>query len=671
MPSRKNINTVFLIFIVFAGLIVFNFSIINNDNFTKAISNDQHDKWTIMLYFCADSRNEVVGSTLDNSGNFVHAKLWNVLNSMVLNNEIYYGSIDELNIIVLYDYPYSSSHPKGEAKIYQVNPASYTEKANWGPTNMGETNTLRNFISYCKTNYQADNYALVLSDHGRAYSGFCFDYHATPPGYTSVLGDCLTPTEVEIAINDNNGVEILVLDTCLGGSFEVAWQLRNCVDYMIGSETSQSATALHHPREFLWHLSRNISMSSVEFAECCYNTAINPTKVLPAHNYAWLTATLFDLTCFDNPITTELFGTTTLEQLFDDFTQTLLNELLANLTRGRELFLDIRNSTTANLYGLHSKESMLTDTYLIIDEISKHGPDFLNSTLADYATELKVHLNPTDGVIKKYSGYSLMKGASICFPNNPDMYHGFLFPTIFNGSSYDALGISAQTSWGLFLKYLFQDPPEMLPDYKLPEQYCDIFLRVDPTVKLHVNYWFDPDLPPMHIGLNEELIDEPGMGIEIGIPEGHYYNDFFGNNFIRVPYDNLPAQQFSRADEKVIEIVVDSSSAASAEFPIYLMVKNIVNGEIDWFQEQEIPNELGQVFVCDVSSDNILTELEPVDEPTEEPPPTEEPTTTEEPPTETNTSSSDVGFNNLLLFSSSLLTITLVISVIIRQKKKK
>ena len=232
--------------------------------------------WTVMLYFCADTRNtEVVG--IDNSGNSVDLQLGSVLN--YLKNDLATGSQTQLNVLVLYDYPYSPSNPSGHAVLYHITPGVQTTLAQWGATNMGDEGTLSQFINYCKANFPANNYALFLSDHGRGYAGICYDYHAPHPYNAYALGDCLELPEIRGALSGGNEVDVLFLDCCLGSSFELAWEVAFVADYMMASETVGPTKTVYQPRDVLYALSRDTSMTPRNVAEAGYEAAVNPVLV--------------------------------------------------------------------------------------------------------------------------------------------------------------------------------------------------------------------------------------------------------------------------------------------------------------------------------------------------------------------------------------------------------
>ena len=145
--------------------------------FELDITPQANKSWTFMLYFCGDTRDDSNTQGLDNSGNKLNTNMQYVFDKLV-TGDLLNGFETDLNIIALFDHPYSPEYPNGQAKLYDLKSNGFVTIANYGPKNMGYPTTLSNFISFCKNNYTANNYALLLSDHGRGYAGFCYDYHA-------------------------------------------------------------------------------------------------------------------------------------------------------------------------------------------------------------------------------------------------------------------------------------------------------------------------------------------------------------------------------------------------------------------------------------------------------------------------------------------------------------
>ena len=135
-------------------------------------------------------------------------------------------------------------------------------KAKSGEYNMGDGETLKTFIEYCKANYPADNYALIFSNHGGGVKGVsddsgyieaggglvsssittlpdksvCYDYSSNE--------DCLYTAELTDVLDSSHSVDLMVYDACLLGLVEIAYQYRPGVsgefsaDYMVASVPS-------------------------------------------------------------------------------------------------------------------------------------------------------------------------------------------------------------------------------------------------------------------------------------------------------------------------------------------------------------------------------------------------------------------------------------------------
>lgn len=104
---------------------------------------------------------------------------------------------------------------------------------------MGDPNTLSNFANWVKQNYPANNYVLVLSDHGGGIDGICWDEKNN--------GNNLAFDEIETAMDSitNGGtdpVEVLQLAVCLCQMEEMNFELQvdgtdtPYMNYLVASE---------------------------------------------------------------------------------------------------------------------------------------------------------------------------------------------------------------------------------------------------------------------------------------------------------------------------------------------------------------------------------------------------------------------------------------------------
>ena len=97
-----------------------------------------------------------------------------------------------------------------------------------GEINMGDYQTLKEFIAFGKENYPADRYQLNIYNHGGAWLGACMD---------TTDNDQLSMDEFQQALSETGGVDLLVwVGCCLMGSLETVYELRDLVDVSVGSE---------------------------------------------------------------------------------------------------------------------------------------------------------------------------------------------------------------------------------------------------------------------------------------------------------------------------------------------------------------------------------------------------------------------------------------------------
>jgi hypothetical protein len=106
--------------------------------------------------------------------------------------------------------------------------------------NMGDPETLKNFIVTAVDYAPARNYFLVLWDHGGGWYGVCWDDSSLT--YDDRV-DRLTVHETAEAIKAAQaitGVKLRVIgyDSCLNGMIEIAYENRDLADYMVASITS-------------------------------------------------------------------------------------------------------------------------------------------------------------------------------------------------------------------------------------------------------------------------------------------------------------------------------------------------------------------------------------------------------------------------------------------------
>lgn len=218
----------------------------SDNNVTPASKKD----WTIMVYLDADNDLESAGL---NDFNEMEKGLQKSIDA---GNP---GVVNQLNIIVMIDrcdgYDSSETESGGsdwtETRIYRILPDSDTYMFNSerlkhgesGEQNMGDPATLSSFISFSKKYYPADNYGLILWNHGGGTRSL---NSSSSSGPSRALcwdegsdSDALYLDELQKALAENfsqdNKLSLIGFDMCLMAMVEVAYEFRNLAEYMAGS----------------------------------------------------------------------------------------------------------------------------------------------------------------------------------------------------------------------------------------------------------------------------------------------------------------------------------------------------------------------------------------------------------------------------------------------------
>ena len=168
--------------------------------------------WTFMVYMAAD--NNLDPAALDD-----------------INEMETVGSTADVNILVLLD-RWDEEALTG-SWIYYIehdeDPENVTSPIveDLGEVNTGDPETLTYFVNYCIEEYPADNYGLVLWDHGHGWFGVCWDWTSE---------DKLTPDEIQTALLKTPGVNLIGFDACLMSMLEIGYELRQSANVMVASE---------------------------------------------------------------------------------------------------------------------------------------------------------------------------------------------------------------------------------------------------------------------------------------------------------------------------------------------------------------------------------------------------------------------------------------------------
>ena len=143
------------------------------------------------------------------------------------------GSNSDVNIVVEMDRAtgYSDNYGNWTDTRRGLVEAGDLPDQSWGTSigevNMGAQSTLTDFISWGMSNYQAENYGVVLWNHGGGWNSIASDDSSS---------DSLTANEVSGALAGFSGIDLVGADACLMGMVEFADQISNSASVFVGSE---------------------------------------------------------------------------------------------------------------------------------------------------------------------------------------------------------------------------------------------------------------------------------------------------------------------------------------------------------------------------------------------------------------------------------------------------
>lgn len=176
--------------------------------------------WTVMVYMAAD--NNLDRASLRDISEMAKA-----------------GSTYKVNILVQLD----RSVDQKTRRFLITKGGGYRKDCieTFGETDTGDSEVLKDFILWAVKNYPSRRYMLILWNHG---GGWWEDPRRSIAYDDTSNGDALDNKELKqvlLNVKDKLGrpIDILGMDACLMQMVEVAYQLRDCISFMVGSEEEE------------------------------------------------------------------------------------------------------------------------------------------------------------------------------------------------------------------------------------------------------------------------------------------------------------------------------------------------------------------------------------------------------------------------------------------------
>lgn len=208
-------------------------------------------EWTFMVFLNADNN-------LDRFG------------VQDLNEMEQTGSTDKVNVIALMD------REHGPANIYYVTKDNSSEikstvvKA-MGEMDMGDYKEMVKFVKFCKDNYPAKKYALVIWNHGSGWKKIDGEEIIKGISYDDSSNNHITTPQMGLACKQiksilGKNLDILSNDACLMAMLEISAEVKDYVDYFVASEETEPGNGYGY-QYILPDLAKNPTQNSATYAK--------------------------------------------------------------------------------------------------------------------------------------------------------------------------------------------------------------------------------------------------------------------------------------------------------------------------------------------------------------------------------------------------------------------
>lgn len=215
--KTKKIASTFITLGTFLILISLTLIFINRDT----LFSETNGKRTIMVYMIgSDLESEYLSASTD-------------IEEMINSN----ADFNNINLL-LYTGGAKNWHneeiPEYKNAIFKVTSNGLLKLVEYPRKDMGDSTTLEEFLDYSYKNYKAENYSLILWDHGGGpIYGYGLDEYNKSNSLTLLeLANSLRNSPFKL----NNKLEFIGFDACLMATAEIAYKLSDYADYMIASQ---------------------------------------------------------------------------------------------------------------------------------------------------------------------------------------------------------------------------------------------------------------------------------------------------------------------------------------------------------------------------------------------------------------------------------------------------
>jgi len=302
--------------------------------------------------------------------------------------------------------------------LKDITPTPENATQDLGEIDMGEPETLKDFVNWTMNNYPANRYFLVLWDHGAGFMGFCFDI--------TNLGNSLSLPELSQALNGLPAtIDVILVDACSTSMIEVAYQIKDYANLLIGPEDLGYEPAPY--KDYLSDLASNSTMSPKAFAKEVVTNYINWCSSAANIQNATLSAT-------------DLTKITSVTAAIDDYAL----ELEEKETTFHEQISLARNFTEG-YQGPYEKQ---TGNFIDLYHFAQLAYEYVHDPeLQAAAIQLMTSLSIGNAIVADANkAHPNSHGLSIFFPDENEKYNAF-------GDTYEKTDFTKDTLWDKFITY--------------------------------------------------------------------------------------------------------------------------------------------------------------------------------------------------------------------------
>lgn len=343
------------------------------------------------------------------------------------------GSSDKVNIVVetgrIAGYDNSDGDWKGTRRFLMTkdkNASKVTSKVvqDLGKVDMGDYKSVMAFGNWAKANYPAKKYMLIVWNHGSGWEkGLGSARMNKGISYDEETGNHLDTPQLGLALKGMGGVNVYGSDACLMQMAEVDYELKDSVEYIVGSEETEPGDGY------------------------TYNTFLAPVVARPAMTPAELAKVAVD--AYSDHYKAQREGSTQsyIKAAAVPKLLTLSNAFVSAVINSGDKAL-VRNARDGAMkYAIEENKDLYDFARLVVEgtknaEVKKAG----NELMTFITTELVMHnrTNNSEGGWGGVVKYSLSKGIAVYLPSSVA------------GPGYSALQWAKVSNWDDLITWMNQ-----------------------------------------------------------------------------------------------------------------------------------------------------------------------------------------------------------------------